>query len=210
MSTKFVIYSCLVTTRSLLDNALSAIKEGEEIHSWEEHNRWSSSQYPLWRVYSETVKDSAAMNILSKSKNYKEISRKEFDEVTGINLANRIWKLIGKTGNVKKPALLMMAGTPLSGKTTLAKEILNSVSEATVFIENDEIRKHVASENGDSSPKYTNKESTRTFNVSRELIRIGLSNKCNVIFDATNLNERSRRGTYEAALQKKADIEISL
>ena len=102
----------------------------------------------------------------------------------------------------------MMAGTPLSGKTTLAKEILSSVSETTVFIENDEIRKHVASENGDSDPKYTNKESTRTFNVSRELIRIGLSNKCNVIFDATNLNERSRRGTYEAAMQKEADIEV--
>jgi predicted kinase len=101
-----------------------------------------------------------------------------------------------------------MAGTPLSGKTTLAKEILNSASEATILIENDEIRKQVALENGDSEPKYTDKESTRTFSVSRELIRIGLSNKCNVIFDATNLNERSRRGTYEAALQKNTAIEV--
>jgi hypothetical protein len=103
MSTNPTIYGCLVTTRSLLDNALNAIKEGEEIRSLEEHNRWLSGSYPLWKVYSETMIGSPATNILNRSRNYKEISKEEFDEAIGVNLANRIWKVIGKTGAVKKP-----------------------------------------------------------------------------------------------------------
>lgn len=97
------------------------------------------------------------------------------------------------TGMTAHPALVIMSGPPLSGKTTLAKAIANEAAEPTSLLENDEIRSRLI-----DNPKFTASEHRLTHNVSWELIRLALRSRCHVVFDATNRTDRLREGAYEA------------
>ena len=110
------------------------------------------------------------------------------------------------TGDVVEPSLIIMAGPPLSGKTTLAREIVRRALEPTLLIENDAVREHIVSEMKLSAPKFTADEHRKVYNVSWELIRLALSQHCNVIFDATNRTDSGRAGAYAAASEYNARI----
>jgi predicted kinase len=153
----------------------------------------------LKRVYAQTRKGSAATAILQRSKTYKRISRGELEQAIGMPIAKELWDALGNDGDVVAPSLIIMSGVPLSGKTTLAKAIVSGAQQSAILVENDAVRKSVARAMGNSSPRFTAKESTMTYNVSYELIRLGLAHGCHVVFDATNLNDRDREGAYAAA-----------
>jgi predicted kinase len=117
-----------------------------------------------------------------------------------------LWMKIGITGSVSAPTLIIMAGSPLSGKTTFAKEIVRRALEPTVLIENDAVREHIVSEMKLAAPKFTAAEHRKVYNVSWELIRLALSQHCHVIFDATNRTDGGRAGAYAAASECSAQI----
>lgn len=113
---------------------------------------------------------------------------------------------MGITGSVKAPNLIIMAGPPLSGKTTLAKEVVRRALEPTVQIENDAVRAQIVSEMKLASPKFTPAEHRTVYNVSWELIRLALSQHCHAIFDATNRTDDGRAPAYAAASEYKSEI----
>lgn len=200
------VCSTVRTTRSLLDESLRVRGRGESIRFWEERSQWRESPYPLWRVYAETLRGSDATRTLSRSSNYRAISRGDLEEAVGLPTARKLWMLWGADGNATAPSLVIMAGAPLVGKTTLAREIARRAQEPAIVVENDAVRAEVASESGDNVPRYTLAEHRRTHNVSWELIRLGLSNECHVVFDATNRTERGREGAYAAAAEFTASV----
>jgi predicted kinase len=203
-----MIFSTVRTTRSVLEEARNARVEGEAVRFWEEKSGgwWSSESYSLWRVYAATFEASKATERLSKSTTYRQISREELENSVGFPTARNLWAKLGTTGNVIDPALVIMAGPPLSGKSTLANEIVRRALESTLLIENDAVREHVVSEMKLTAPKFTITEHRRVFNVSWELIRLALSQHCNVIFDATNRTDSGRAGAYAAASEYNARI----
>lgn len=198
-----MIFSTLRTTRAVLEEARNARVEGETIRFWEERSGgwWGARPYSLWRVYSATFEASKATERLLKSKTYRQISREELEKTIELSTARKLWTKMGTTGNVIDPTLIMMAGPPLSGKTTLAKEIARRTLEPTLLIENDTVRDQIV-----SAPKFTAAEHRRVYNVSWELIRLALSQHCNVIFDATNRTDDGRAGAYAAASEHNARI----
>jgi predicted kinase len=189
----------LRTTRALLDEARGAREAGESIRFWEERSRWSEVPRSLWRAYSETWEGSDATVTLERSSTFRRIGRSELEEAVGLPLARRLWAKWGVPGNAKKPSLVIMCGAPLSGKTTLAKGIIEHATETAVLIENDSVRAELTRETGHGEPSYTVKEHRSTYNVSFELIRLALANQCHVVFDATNRTDRGREGAYAAA-----------
>lgn len=201
-------YSTIRTTRSVFEEVMKARIDGESIRFWEERSGggWNSETYSLWRVYAATFADSKATARLLKSSTYRLISREELENAVGLPTAKDLWMKIGITGSAIAPTLIIMAGSPLSGKTTLAKEIVRRASEPTVLIENDAVREHIVSEMKLTAPRYTVAEHRKTFNVSWELIRLALSQHCHVIFDATNRTEGGRIGAYAAASEYSAQI----
>lgn len=203
-----MIFSTVRTTRAVLEEARDARIEGEAIRFWEENSGgwWSSESYHLWRVYAATLEASKATERLSKSTTYRPISREELENAVELPTAKDLWAKMDTTGNVVEPALIMMAGPPLSGKTTLANEIVRRALEPTLLIENDTVREHIVSEMKLDAPKFTAAEHRRVFNVSWELIRLALSQHCNVIFDATNRTDGGRAGAYAAASEYNARV----
>jgi predicted kinase len=188
------------TNRRLLDSALQVRGPGESIRFWEERNRFSEERWPVWRVYAEVSMGSPLYETLVRSRNSKDVSRVEFDERVGRIAAERIWH--GKRssiGGTVQPSLVILAGSPLAGKTTLAREIVLRASEPVVHVENDEVREALFGE-----PRFTVSEHRQTYNVSWELIRLGLGGRCHVLFDATNVKDRGREGAYEAARETGA------
>ena len=203
-----MIFSTVRTTRSVLEDARKGRVDGEAIRFWEERSGgwWSSESYTLWRVYAATFEASKATERLSKSTTYRQISREELENAVGLPTAKDLWAKMGTTGNAIEPTLIIMAGPPLSGKTTLAKEIVRRALEPTLLIENDAVREHIVSEMKLAAPKFTADEHRRVFNVSWELIRLALSQHCNAIFDATNRTDSGRAGAYAAASEYNARI----
>jgi predicted kinase len=203
-----MIFSTVRTTRSVLEDVKERRVDGEAIRLWEERSGgwWSSESYILWRVYAATFEGSKATERLSKSTTYRQISREELEDAVELPTAKDLWAKMGTVGNVLEPTLIIMVGPPLSGKTTLAKEIALRASEPTLLIENDAVREHIASEMKLAAPKFTAAEHRKVYNVSWELIRLALSQHCNVIFDATNRTDSGRVGAYAAASEYKARI----
>lgn len=182
---------------------------GEHIRSWEEHNRFVHSPYPLYRIFAETKENSETSNLMQSSSNYKVIAEEDLEKEVGRVDALSIWHRLRFTKlKPEHPSLVVLAGYPLSGKTTLAKEIVKRSPENTFHIESDKVREFVSASMGYQTPKYNYTESHRTFNTIHELIRIALSEYVNVIFDATNLQERGRIDAYLAAEEYRAPITV--
>lgn len=203
-----MIFSTVRTTKSVLEDVIENRVDGEAIRFWEERSGgwWSTESYTLWRMYASTFADSKSTERLSKSTTHRVISREELEKAVGLPTAKDLWTKIGTTGSVLKPSLIIMAGSPLSGKTTFAKEIVRRSSESTVLIENDTVREHIISEMKLSAPRFTVAEHRMVFNASWELIRLALSQHCHVIFDATNRTDSGRAGAYEAASEYGAQV----
>ena len=199
------------TSSKFKKKVIEARVAGEHIRTWEQNNHWGSNSYPLSIIYAETFEDSQATVLLSSTKNYKEISEKELNDAVGKTQALGLWDQYKFSKAVPdKPALIIMAGYPLSGKTTLSRAILENCPDNTLHVESDSIRQHVAESNGHESPKFTLTESLNTFNIAHELIRLALSNNANVILDATNLQEKWRFDAYLAAEEYNSPVAVIL
>ncbi len=206
-----MIYSTTKTTGSLIRNLIAAKVKGEHIRAWEQLSRWSNSPYPMYRVYAETFQNSKAAALLSRSKNYEKISEKELNDAVGKTQALERWTLYEFSKETpNKPALIIMAGYPISGKTTLSKAIVKNCPDNTIHVESDSIRQYVAESNGHRSPRFTFTESVATFNIAHELIRLALSNNVNAILDATNLLEKWRMSAYWAAEEYNSPVTVIL
>jgi predicted kinase len=76
----------------------------------------------------------------------------------------------------------------------------------TVLIENDAVRDYIVSEMNLAAPKYNSLERRKVYNVSWALIRLALSQRCHVVFDATNQTEAGRAGAYAAASEYGVNV----
>lgn len=83
------------------------------------------------------------------------------------------------------PILYYLVGLPASGKSTWAKENIN---ENTVWISSDNIRKELY---GSESNQDNH---TEVFDIMNKRTREALKSGLNVIYDATNINSRRRKG----------------
>ena len=201
-------FSTIRTTRPVVEEIRQMRVDGEAIRFWGERSGgwWSSESHPLWRVYAATLAGSKATERLSKSSTYRQISREELEDAVGLPAARNLWARMGTAGSVTEPTLIIMAGPPLSGKTTLANEIVRRALEPTLLIENDAVREYIVSEMRLAAPKFTVAEHRMVYNVSWELTRLALAQRCNIVFDATNRTESGRAGAYAAASEYNARV----
>jgi predicted kinase len=102
---------------------------------------------------------------------------------------------------VARPLLLMLVGPPGTGKSRLARQ-LGQALDAQI-VESDRVRKQLFAE-----PRYTGGEHAAVYGWCHTVLRSALVVGRNVIFDATNLEERVRRRVYDIAAQCDARLEI--
>ncbi|HLE97797.1 MAG TPA: AAA family ATPase [Candidatus Thermoplasmatota archaeon] len=118
-------------------------------------------------------------------------------------LAAEMWEeaqpLLRARPRPRRPALVVFCGTPLSGKTTLARTLEVRATTATFGVENDEVRARVARRLRKDAPDHGSRENFFTYRTAWLLVQAALAAGANVIHDATNLVESARRGAYAAA-----------
>ena len=95
----------------------------------------------------------------------------------------------------------MLVGPPATGKSRLARR-LGTALDAQV-VESDRVRKQLFAE-----PRYTGGEHAAVYGWCHTILRSALVVGRNVIFDATNLEERRRRKVYSIAEQCDARLAI--
>ncbi len=100
---------------------------------------------------------------------------------------------------VPSPALVVISGLPGTGKSFFAKKLFQLVP--AVLLESDNLRKLLF-----PKPTYSIEESARLFKAIYELIDILLDKNCNVMLDATNLEERHRERLYSIAEHRGAKL----
>jgi predicted kinase len=104
----------------------------------------------------------------------------------------RILEHTGTPPSRRRPALLVLAGLPGAGKTSIASELRRRTGAAV--LESDAIRSLLA-----PARRYTQAEHRRVFAAIHASIERLLSNGAPVIVDATNLAQREREPLYELA-----------
>ncbi len=97
------------------------------------------------------------------------------------------------------PTLVILVGLPGSGKSYFAAKLIEKIP--AVLLESDFLRKDLV-----QRPVYSKFESFRLFRAIHELIRELLGAKYNVILDATNLSEDSRRPLNSIAKETGAKL----
>jgi predicted kinase len=93
---------------------------------------------------------------------------------------------------VARPVLVMLVGPPGTGKSRLARQL--SVALDAQVVESDRVRKQLFTE-----PRYTGGEHAAVYGWCHAVMRSALVVGRNVVFDATNLEERARRRVYHIA-----------
>src|SRR5256885_4786897 len=86
----------------------------------------------------------------------------------------------------------MLVGPPATGKSRLARRLATALDAQVV--ESDRVRKQLFAE-----PRYTGGEHAAVYGWCHTVLRSALVVGRDVIFDATNLEERLRRRVYEIA-----------
>jgi predicted kinase len=86
----------------------------------------------------------------------------------------------------------MLVGAPGTGKSRLAKRLAAALDAQVV--ESDRVRKQLFAE-----PRYTGSEHAAVYGWCWNLLRSAVAVGRNVVFDATNLEERVRRRVYDIA-----------
>ena len=84
----------------------------------------------------------------------------------------------------------MLVGAPGTGKSTLARRVARALPAD--LVETDRVRRQLFPE-----PRYTGGEHAAVFGWCYTVIRSCLKVGKNVVFDATNLDERNRRRVYD-------------
>ena len=100
---------------------------------------------------------------------------------------------------VPSPALVVISGLPGTGKSFFSRKLSDLVT--AVLLESDALRRTLF-----TSPTYSVEESARLFKAVYELIEVLLTRNCNVILDATNLEERHRERLYSIAEHHEAKL----
>lgn len=114
-------------------------------------------------------------------------------EATSSRLANTLLQRLSRPpASATRPALVMMSGLPGTGKSYLAR--LLAARLPVVIVETDWVRKSIY-----AHPTYSAKESFVVYQLAYRLIEAILAEGQRVIFDATNMRERSRRVVYDIA-----------
>lgn len=97
--------------------------------------------------------------------------------------------------------LVMLVGAPGTGKSRLARQ-LGAALDAQI-VESDRVRKQLFAE-----PRYTGGEHAAVYGWCHTILESGLAVGRRVIFDATNLEERTRRRVYDIAERTNARLTI--
>jgi predicted kinase len=97
--------------------------------------------------------------------------------------------------------LVLLVGSPGTGKSRLARQ-LGAALDAQV-VESDRVRKQLFAE-----PRYTGGEHAAVYGWCHTILESGLAVGRHVIFDATNLEERTRRRVYDIAERTNARLTI--
>ena len=95
----------------------------------------------------------------------------------------------------------MLVGAPGAGKSRLGRR-LGAALEAQI-VESDRVRKQLFAE-----PRYTGGEHAAVYGWCHTMLRSALVVGRGVIFDATNLEERTRRRVYDIAERNNARLTI--
>lgn len=93
---------------------------------------------------------------------------------------------------VAEPALIAVSGLPGTGKSYFCNKLAERLP--VVILESDALRKALF-----SPPSYSQRESSRLFQVCHRLIERLLRKGISLILDATNLSERHREHLYSIA-----------
>ncbi len=101
----------------------------------------------------------------------------------------------------RKPKVIMLSGLPAAGKTTRAKEIVQSASVKTVRVTKDLLRSmlHFNLWNG--------KNEMVTFDAEKDLVRSLLRRRVDVVIDDTNLAQRHQDAWKGIAVESEADFQ---
>ncbi|MBI2868627.1 MAG: ATP-binding protein [Chloroflexi bacterium] len=100
---------------------------------------------------------------------------------------------------VARPAFVVMAGLPGTGKTYFARKLVERLP--AIVLESDALRKVLF-----KRPAYSPEESARLFRAIHALIEMLLSNGISVFLDATNLAEFFRQKLYGIAGRLRARL----
>lgn len=92
------------------------------------------------------------------------------------------------------PVLVVMSGTPLSGKSTLARAIQQAAGVPVALVENDAVRAELFED-----PDYGPQENHAVYREATRRVEAALADGFSTIHDATNLKEKWRRGAYDVA-----------
>jgi predicted kinase len=101
-----------------------------------------------------------------------------------------------------RPALVMLAGLPGTGKSTLARRLAQELP--AVIIESDRVRQILF-----DPPGYSAEESRRVHRVCHTLLGWYLRHYYHVVYDATNLYEYHRRLVYRLADRSGARLVVA-
>jgi predicted kinase len=88
--------------------------------------------------------------------------------------------------------LVLLVGAPGTGKSRLGRQLAQALGAQ--HVETDRVRKQLFRE-----PRYTGGEHAAVYGWCHTLVRTSLAAGHTVVFDATNLEERTRRRAYDIA-----------